>query len=156
LQERSLVLSEQAGSETRFRMLESLREFAERQLRPAERVALQQFHADYFLALAEEAAPELRGKVQQAWLDKLDTEHDNLRAALAWSQQVAADIEAGPRLAGVLWTFWYSRGHLREGRVWMERMLTEPASPDVRARLTAAAGVLALTYTLLQVRDAPD
>lgn len=86
-------------------------------------------HRDYYLALAERAEPELHGPNQLAWLDTLETEHDNFRAALGWSRDsarddwAAADAEAGLRLATALGQLWLARGHLSEGRQWLTAML---------------------------------
>src|SRR5207249_3925660 len=83
------------------------------------------------------------GHLSDAWLTRLEREHGNLRAALTWSQGVAADLEASPRLAGGLWKFWCQHGHFVEGRQWLERALGERATPAVRARMLGGAGALA-------------
>jgi predicted ATPase/DNA-binding SARP family transcriptional activator len=83
--ERSLILAEDTGAQTRFRMLETLREYAGEQFGDEERLALARRHADYFLRLAEQAEPELEGPHQAEWFERLEKEHDNLRAALEWS-----------------------------------------------------------------------
>ena len=106
-----------------------------------------ELHLAYFLALAEEAEPLLIGADQQAWLDRLETEHDNLRAAMAWSAAIGGDAVAGLRLAGALWRFWYFRGYLSEGRGWLSKLLT--AAPHgqataARAKALTWAGALAM------------
>jgi predicted ATPase/class 3 adenylate cyclase/DNA-binding NarL/FixJ family response regulator len=109
--------------ELRFVMLETIREYAREQLvARGEDAVLQQHHAAYYLALAEAAVPELQGAQQATWLARLDAEHDNLRAALAWLLEQQA-VERSLRLAGALVPFWHIRGHLSEGRRWLEAAL---------------------------------
>jgi len=99
-------------------------------------------HAEYYLALAE---PELGGTRQGEWLDRLESEHDNFRAALGWSLE-GGDAGLGLRLAGVLGEFWYKRGYLGEGRLWLERELAAGSvSPALqRAKAFDEAGWMAL------------
>jgi predicted ATPase len=120
--------AEPAAGEPRFEMLETLREFAAEQLTEAgERKNTRARHACFFAALAEEGEPELRGPRQVEWLERLAAEHDNIRAALAWSAE-GGDVEIGLRLAAALWRFWQVRGHLTEGRGRLERLLRRPAA----------------------------
>ncbi len=130
----------------RFRMLETLREYAAEQLTAEESADLRQRHAAHFLALAEEAALELRGAEQARWLERLDAEQANLRAALA---SCLAE-EVGLRLCAALWRFWSIRGHADEGRRAVEQALArapaehpELGSSAARARCLDAAGALA-------------
>ena len=103
----------------------------------------QQWHATYYLALAEQAEPKLRGAEQQAWLLRLEAEHDNLRAVLAWSQTVRGSTELGVRLAGALWWFWWVRGYSSEGRMWLEQALAAGSGePAVRAQALLGASWL--------------
>jgi tetratricopeptide (TPR) repeat protein len=126
LREGSMVLAEEIGKEVRFRMLETLREYAVEQLSPAERDLLQRRHAEYYLSVAESAESELQGADQGVWLDRLEQEHDNLRAALQWAvTQEAAEV--GLRLCGALWEFWEVRGHVAEGRERLAAVLALPA-----------------------------
>lgn len=120
----SLVIQvETASGDPRFRMLETIREYAaERLAESGEARPYQQAHADYCLALAEEAEPHLTGRDQAEWLARLATEHDNLRASLTWARDQAA-TEVFLRLAVALYHFWYLRGHLSEGRGWLESAL---------------------------------
>jgi len=126
----------------RFVMLEMIHEYAwERLEASGEAGDLQQRHAEHFLALAERAAPELRGSRQKDWFVQLRAEQDNLRAALAWSLG-AGEYELGLRLVGALRDFWYFDGHSAEGLRWTERALAsgQDAPPAARAgALNAAA-----------------
>ncbi|MDQ4099248.1 MAG: tetratricopeptide repeat protein, partial [Chloroflexota bacterium] len=121
--------------EARFTMQELLRAFGiERLAEVGETETMQRAHAAWCLALAEEAASHLMGPEQGAWLARLEMEHDNLRAALAWCLG-GTDPVGGARLAGALGWFWYSHGYLSEGRRWLERALELPIElpPEVRA-----------------------
>jgi predicted ATPase/class 3 adenylate cyclase len=142
---RSLVQRDPTeGGEPRFRLLETIREYAGEQLAASGEVAANQArHAEYFLALAEEAATHLTGRTQQAWLNQLEREHENLRAALRWAEEQGAWTH-GLRLAAALGRFWEKQGHLSEGRAWLGTMLaqTEAASAS-RAQALLAAGTLA-------------
>ena len=131
---------EPPDGEPRFAMLETVREYAlERLEQSGEAAAIRRRHAGHFLAMAERAAPALAGPGQRGWLERLEAEHDNLRAALGWS--IAADDEsaAALRLAGALGRFWEVRGHLTEGRRWLERALAVgAAAPPRRGRRRSA------------------
>lgn len=145
LVDQSLVRQEERHGEPRFRMLETIREYALERLRETSdwREAHDR-HAAYYLALAEAAEPALKGPMQLAWLERLETEHDNLRAALA--RFLEGDrIEEAVRLAWGLWLFWWFHGHVAEGGRWMEQILARSASlpPYPRARAWSGAGVLA-------------
>jgi len=108
--------------EPRFGMLETVREFAlERLAASGEAEAAGRAHAGWCLRLAETAEPELFGPDQIAWMERLETEHPNLRAALAWSLD-HGEAETAARIAAALWQFWENRGHLIEGRGWLERV----------------------------------
>jgi predicted ATPase/DNA-binding SARP family transcriptional activator len=146
LRECSLVLAEERGAGMRFRMLETLREYGAAQLSLEERVAVMGQHRDFFLRLAEEAKPELTGAEQRRWLDVLETEHDNLRQAMTCCLEEAEGVEKGLRLGAALQRFWYTRGHLSEGRERLTALLSHPlAQEPTRARVDAlnGAGVLA-------------
>lgn len=150
LRAHSLLLAEESGApaaDLRFRMLETLREFAGEQLSPEQRAALSARHAAYFLDLAEQAEPKLHGPEQIAILDRLEAEHDNLRAALTWSRDAGGDDETHLRLAGALFWFWQLRSHLREGRDWLEGALEQAAAQEtMRARATALQGAGQLAH----------
>ncbi|HEY0385727.1 MAG TPA: protein kinase, partial [Pyrinomonadaceae bacterium] len=146
LVDESLLLRQEreADAEPRFTLLETIREYgAEQRLLSDEADALARRHAFYFLALAERAEPLLTGPEQVSWYARLDCEHDNLRAALRWARE-NNEPEAGLRLAGALWRFWEVRGHLSEGRGWLETLLVmgEAASPAVRAKALSRAAAL--------------
>ena len=130
---KSLVLAEQRpGQEGRFRLLETIREYAQEKLAEAgEAQAAQDRHLTFYVALAEEAEPALRGHGQLHWLNRLDKENDNLRAALAWAIK-RAQAEPALRLASALVDFWNMRGFHLEGHRWLEAALKLPAGPNVR------------------------
>jgi predicted ATPase/DNA-binding XRE family transcriptional regulator len=142
-----LQREETAGQEPRFAMLETVREYAlERLAETREAAPLAQQHAAYYLAWAEMGAPQVFSAAQGRWLDRLEQEHDNLRAALRWciEQRNAA---LGLRLTAALWLFWYVRGYA-EGRAHLAALLTLPEAAVVlapRAASLLGAGQLALT-----------
>lgn len=143
---KSLVVSEKRPHAARYRLLETIRQYARDRLHESgEGAPLRTRHRDWYLALAERAEPELlQGGNQAEWLARLEEEHDNLRAALEWS---AADEDPEPvvRLAGALWRFWYIRGYAGEGRRWLSQALerSQVLPPTVRAKALNAAGALA-------------
>ena len=131
----------------RFAMLATIREYAHEKLEAGgEDELLHRRHAESYAELAEISAAHLTGRDAKDWLDRLDLDHDNLRAALDWA--VAAD-EAGlaMRTASALWRFWQIRGHLKEGSERLDRILALPSAamqPDrLRAVAVGAAGSLA-------------
>ncbi|HEX8918746.1 MAG TPA: LuxR C-terminal-related transcriptional regulator, partial [Chloroflexota bacterium] len=128
----------------RFRLLESVREFALEHLAEAgERDAAKRSHALYFVALAVRAEPELTGPGQRAWFLRLEEAQDNLRAALEWLLD-QDDGEAALRLATALGHFWEVRGYLADGRRWLEAALARPsaAAPTLRARALIWLGAI--------------
>jgi predicted ATPase/DNA-binding CsgD family transcriptional regulator len=145
---KSLVLAERAqGQEARYRTLETIRQYAsERLLKAGEGEQLRNRHLHFFLRWAERVEPKLRGPRQLQWLNQIEAELDNLRAALEWSLTQAESGEAGLRLASALLAFWYQRAHVSEGYTWLNRALTSSATSDsgaVRAKALHAAGYLA-------------
>jgi predicted ATPase len=124
----------------RYWMLETIREFAAEQITEE----LRRRHAGYFLALAEAAEPHLPA-YEREWVDRLEREHDNLRAALDWLE-VEHETESLQRLAGALARFWLMRGHAREGGERLERTLAAGNSP-APARLKALNGAALLGWT---------
>jgi predicted ATPase/class 3 adenylate cyclase len=155
LRDCSLVLAEERGEAIRFRMLETLRDFASEQLAPNERSVLEQRHATFYLALAEAASAGLATVRGRGSLRQLEQEHDNLRAVLAWAleAQEADDAEArgelGLRLGSALARFWATRGYLAEGRESLMRLLarSERSAPTA-ARAGALHGVGVMSYHL--------
>ena len=149
LVDRSLVTiaaSTAAGRQTRYALLETVRDYAAQKLREAgEADDLLRRHAAYYLSLAETAAPALTGPEQATWIDRLDAEHDNLRQALAWAVD-GGDATVGLRLGSTLWRFWQARGYISEGQRWLEAALDRGADAPARVRAAAltAAGNLAL------------
>lgn len=147
LVDKSLVVAEEgADGEVRYRLLETLRQYGhERLLASGEASGTPQKHAAFCLALVEKADSELQGPQQASWLDRLSTEHDNLRAALRWSVE-SGEADAGLRLGGALWRFWEIRGYLSEGRQWLMELLAlsgDAARTAARAKALHGAGVLA-------------
>ena len=147
LVDKSLV-KQQADTqhEPRFTMLETVREYAlERLEEGGELERLRRRHAGYFLKLAEEAERALQGPLQGAWLDRLEAEHDNLRAALAWSLGPQGDKEMGLQLTGALSHFWYVRGYHGESRAWLQSALGRSSGTftTARAKVLFGAGQLA-------------
>jgi predicted ATPase/ATP/maltotriose-dependent transcriptional regulator MalT len=145
---KSLVVAETVGrTQARYRLLESIREYTLEKLEAAgEMRNLRNRHLDHYLARAEEAAPKLGDAYQQLWLNWLEGEHDNLRAALAWTLESGA-IEAGLRIAIALYRFWEIRGYVLEGLTWFERLLAqadERANVIVRANACTYAAFLAM------------
>jgi predicted ATPase/class 3 adenylate cyclase len=144
LVDKSLVLSEQLGREVRYRLLETVRQYGrDRLTQGGDAAEAHRRHRDYYLGLAEKAEPLLTSAEEVTWLSRLETEHDNLRSALAWSIE-QRDFESGLRLAGALGWFWYVRGYFSEGRERLERALEagDSSSPSARAKALYQAGIL--------------
>jgi len=123
LQETPPVRGCPTEGESRHIMLDTIREYALERLSsrgPQEVEVLRKRHAAYYLQLAQTAAPELTGVQQALWLDRLEREHGNLRAALRWALE-GADALLAAQLCGALWHFWAMHGHLEEGRQWLQR-----------------------------------
>jgi predicted ATPase/DNA-binding CsgD family transcriptional regulator/Tfp pilus assembly protein PilF len=141
-----LLNQEIVADEPRFTMPETICEYAlERLEASCEAETTRRRHATYFLTLAEDAAPALIGPDQEAWLARLETDHHNLRAALRWS--LVHDPALSLRLAAALWRFWYARGHIQEGRRWLERTLATGAGEYTVARVRALNGLGVLIWT---------
>jgi len=137
LVQKSLVVAEDYAGETRYRFLETIRQYAAEQLRVAgEEEALARCHRDWCVALAEEASINLRGPEQGVWRARLEVEHDNLRAALGWTID-HDEAEPGLRICIALWIFWFERGYAGEGYAWVSRVLALRSASE-RTALRAA------------------
>lgn len=146
-----LVAQAQDGDDTSFTMLQIIQEFAGECLEASgEMEVVHSHHLQHYLSIAEQAEPELRGRDQGTWLTRLGGSHDNLRAALRWSID-SGQIESGLRMGGGLWWFWYTHGHLSEGRRWLDELLAaseETMSMPSEARAKALRGNSVLTAEL--------
>jgi tetratricopeptide (TPR) repeat protein len=153
LLDNSLIQSSEEGAEEpRFLILQTVREFGlERLAASGELERTRMAHARYFLALAEQAEPELHGPNQARWVARLEQEHDNLREALEWAlekvrdEQAAERREIGMRLGAALKEFWLILGHYREARTFLERALalSEGTRTSLRARVLRAIASVA-------------
>jgi predicted ATPase len=140
-----LVREETSEEESRFVMLETIHEFAREMLQESgEAAEVSRLHAEYFLTFAEEAEPELEGPDQVAWMERLEADLDNFRAALSWLLEVG-EVELALRIGAALSLFWRIRGHLSEGRRWLSEGLSggDAAPAGVRARAMLVLGDLA-------------
>jgi predicted ATPase/class 3 adenylate cyclase len=144
LLDQSLVRrTDAAAGGARFSMLETIREFGQEQLAAGGDLDLVRGrHARHFLDLAEEAEPHLTADDQGEWLDRCDAEHANIRVALRWAVD-AGEADRAQAAAGALWRFWQQRGHLAEGRRWLEEVLAMPSEGAARAKALAGAGGVA-------------
>jgi len=146
LLDQSLIRQEEVHGEPHFIMLETIREFARERLEEsAEFAEICRRQAAVYLALVQQAEPELTGPGQRDWLDRIEHEHDNLRAAIDWTVE-AAETESALRLVAATWRFWQMRGHLHEARRRIAKVLeVSDASdhPNARAKALEAAGGVA-------------
>jgi predicted ATPase len=144
LADKSLLRTVDAGSETRFAMLETIREYAgERLSAVPDAEAIRRAHAQHYFKLAEEAEHELTGPRQGEWLDRLEREHDNLRASFSRAPDLGLRDEA-LSAAGAIWRFWQQRGHFAEARAIYDRLLALPgAAPAARAKALIGGGGIA-------------
>ena len=147
LMDKSLVVVAEQDGEAHYRLLETVRQYGREKLSESgETEKFRERHAGYYLVLAEEAEPELKAEGQVAWLERLEREHDNLRAAMRWLLE-RGELEEAARLGWALWLFWGIRGHFAEGRQSMEQALSAeggvamPAS--ARAKALYVAGMMA-------------
>jgi predicted ATPase/class 3 adenylate cyclase len=145
LVDKSLVQYEQSHGEGRYRFLETVRQYCRDKLFDSEEaLTLRRRHMDYYRALVAKIEPLLGGAEQVHWMQRLGLEHDNLRSAFEWSQAEPDGPELALRLAKSLHRFWEVRGHLSEGRAWLERGLASapPQVEDLRMRALNALGAL--------------
>ena len=145
LVDKSLVIAEERRGAVRYRLLETIRQYARDRLQAAgEAAGARDRQLAYFLALAEEAEPRLRGAESQTFLERLEEEHANLRAALEWAMASPEGGEAALRLSGALAWFWWLRSYHDEGLRWLERALTgAPEASAARMKALHGAGYLA-------------
>ncbi len=159
LMDKSLLRQvEQEGEEPRLLMLATIREYGLEALTASgEMASTRRAHAVYYLRLSEDAETEIGGPQQAAWLDRLEREHDNLRAALLWSLEQAENEEATDdersmetalRLGGALRDFWRIHGYISEGRNFLERALE--ASGGIEASVQAKALIAAANLAFIQ------
>jgi predicted ATPase/DNA-binding SARP family transcriptional activator len=144
LVDKSLVVAEEQSGAARYRLLEPIRQYAQERLHALGQLApVQRRHASWFLGVAERAESELSSPDQAAWLNRLEMEHDNLRAALSWC--LRGEPEMGLRLARALWQFWLGRGHFAEGRKWLHDQLARaPSQSALRPQALLGACALAV------------
>ncbi len=144
LVDKSLVVVEEEDCENRYRLLETVKQYGRDKLVEfGEATAVRHRHLEWFLTLAERAGPKLRTAEQLEWLNQLDAEYDNIRGALEWALESAHE-EVPARMAESLWWFWTLRGHITEGREWLNKTLARAKEPSrVRALTLATAGLLA-------------
>ena len=160
LVDKSLVQSVHTGDEVRYHLLEPLIQYSTARMTAEEAGESRDRHARYFRELAEQAAPELRGPRQLEWLARLDVEHDNLRAALAWGAD-ASDADLAQRTTAALTWFWIIRRYVAEAVTWFDRVLAiEGGSPKARASALVQAGFIGamvrlddLEWCLEQIRE---
>jgi len=164
---KSMVMVDENGKGTRYRLPETIRQYAREELfESGQPEQARNRHLEYFLQFAEEAEPKLRGPEQLEWLERVETEHDNLRTALAWSLESSKSDHA-LQLAGALYYFWLLRGYISEGQKWLNEALAlaelnqgtkgatgkyTPAQSEIahRARALYGAGWFQLTAMNLQ------
>jgi predicted ATPase len=147
LVEQSLVVADVGRlGQIRYRMLEPVRQYALQRLEESGKAGeIRRRHAGYYRGLAEAAEPELKGAGQVEWLDRLDREHDDLRAAVGWLLE-RDEAEAAARFGYSLYVFWWIRGYHTEGRLWAEAVLAR--APDLsavgRAKTLFVRGAMAM------------
>lgn len=140
---RSLVVAETRGRETRYRLLETIREYAMEKLQEADEVeAVCARHFAYYLALAEQSQDStLTGRRLAAWGAQIAVEMDNLRRAASWADKQEDNGEQSLRLAGALWLFWYVFGGLHNGQAWLDNALSRGTAQSPQTRATALFGL---------------
>lgn len=137
LVDKSLVIMDETQEEVRYRLLDTTRQFArEKLIECGDEAVFRDRHLDYFIRLAKEAEPQLRGSSQLIWLDRLETNLNNLRAALEWTQQ-SGRFEDGLRLSTSLWWFWNLRSLPGEGFEWLARGLKQSQEKNFPPALRA-------------------
>lgn len=147
LANKSLVSTEDGNGATRYRLLETVRQYARDRLQESgEETRWRDRHLGFCLVMAETAESSLGIAQQQAWFERLEPEHDNVRSALSWSSAAGGDSASGLQLAAAIWRFWYVRGFLTEGRGWLSGLLANTlgeSDTGLRAKALSGIGVLA-------------
>ncbi len=148
LVEKSLALVERSeGGETRYRLLETIRQYAnEKLIESGTANQARNSHLNYFVAWADQAGMHLFLQEQSKWLDRFESEHDNIRAALEWSQSTEESAQAGLRLAAITGHFWKRRGYQTEGRLRLSTALAQKGAQSgtiTRAEALYQANALA-------------
>jgi predicted ATPase len=147
LVDKSLVVAETHRDEARYRQLETLRQYGwDRLIEAREMAKIRTRHRTWYLGLAERADARLRGPEDTMWLNRLEVEHDYLRAALEWSSTEEDDAETRVRLAAALSSLWTSYTHWGEGRKWLETALAGSRDRKSIARVKALCGEGALAW----------
>jgi predicted ATPase/class 3 adenylate cyclase len=148
LADKSLLVVDVADGATRYGMLETIRQYAqERLLQSGQSHAFRARHLAHFLSIAKQAAKELQGADQNCWFDRLELEHDNMRAALSWGSSGEGAAADALQLSANLAQFWRVRGYFAEGRAWLSQCLhAAPANvdPEVLSLIFNGLGILAL------------
>jgi predicted ATPase/Tfp pilus assembly protein PilF len=143
LVDKSLVVADIRDDETRYRLLETIRQYAGEKLAandPTLATETRRKHLDWFASFGEKAEPQMRGAQQVLWLGRAEQEHDNFLAALEWSRTATDEpnnFETGLRLAGALWMYWFLRGHLSLGQEWLEGSTTQDEFGTIRPKIKA-------------------
>lgn len=154
LVDKSLMLVTERDGEVRYRLLEIVRRYAKEKLEySGEETWTRNRHASFFLELAEEAEPALFGAEQGTWLERLETEYDNLRVALEWLRE-EGEAEQGLRLGSSLWRFWWLQSHFTEGRSQLAALLETPPGARTAARAKALHVLGSLTSRHAEYADA--
>ena len=147
LVDKSLVVYEESNGAARYRLLETVRQYArDRLLEEGVTVSWRDRHLDHFLAFAEEAAPHLLGREQSLWHARLEADYENLRAALDWSEDAEERSSKNLRLCSALQWLWFARGHFSEGRARLARALAQDTGGDLPHRAGALNGAANLAY----------
>jgi non-specific serine/threonine protein kinase len=156
LVDKSLItlLDVQLAGQARYRLLEPIRQYAREKLaEAAEEEALRARHLTFFLRLAEDAGPRMEGAEQAAWLDRMEAELDNVRAAFDWALQYG-DTQAALQIIGILRRLWFIRPYEGEGIERLQAILARPdAAAPTRARLTALNTYIMLLWTQGDLTD---
>ncbi len=149
LVDKSLVVVEERDGQARYRLLDTLRQYAREKLTATGQEAeVRTRHRDFYLALVEQARPAMLGPDETHWLNTLEVEHDNLRAALQWSLEEPGSAEPALLLGRTLWRLWHVRGYISEGRQHLTAILQRDGAQErtpLRANLLNGAGILAWT-----------